>query len=220
MSETTSASPASSKPILKMALEMGPLAVFFIAINWGSGEAIVGNPEAEKARQLAQLIWATKWFMGATVAALTASKLLLGRIPIMPLVSGIFIGVFGALTVWLNNGIFIQIKPTIVNLIFGTALLAGLAMGHALLKYIFGEVFRLTEEGWRQLTLRWGVFFFFLAALNEIVWRSFSQEFWAGFKFFGVMPLTMIFALAQMGLILRHQLPDEPSAAAPVDAKT
>ncbi|MEO1280701.1 MAG: septation protein A [Pseudomonadota bacterium] len=175
-------------PLGKMLLELGPLVVFFF-VNSQYG-IFVG----------------TGWFMAATAVALTASWFLYGKVPVMPLVSGAFILVFGGLTLALADDTFIKIKPTIVNSIFATVLFGGLYFGHSLLKYLFGEVFALTEEGWRLLTFRWACFFVVLAVLNEVVWRSFSNEFWIGFKLFGIMPLTLVFAISQVGLLKRHEL--------------
>ncbi len=93
--------------------------------------------------------------------------------------------VFGGLTLWLQDDLFIKMKPTIVNSLFGMALLGGLAFGKPLLPYVLDSVFQLTQEGWRQLTLRWGLFFFLLAAINEVVWRMFSTDFWVAFKVWG-----------------------------------
>ncbi len=170
----------------KLVLELGPLVVFFIAnSNFG-------------------IFTATGAFMTATVIALTISRLKYGRIPVMPLVSGFFVLVFGALTLYLQEEFFIKIKPTVVNILFSVILFGGLLAGHSLLRYLFGEVFRLTDRGWRLLTFRWACFFVFLAILNEVVWRNFSTDFWAGFKLFGVMPITMIFAVSQIGLIQKY----------------
>jgi intracellular septation protein len=174
--------------LLKLAVELGPLVVFFVT-NARAG-----------------IFWGTATFIAATIASLAASRILFGRIPTMPLISGAFILVFGGLTLWLQDELFIKLKPTIVNAIFATVLLGGLLAGHSLLKHLFGEVFRLTEEGWRKLTLRWGCFFVCLAALNEIVWRHTTTDTWVAFKVFAIMPLTMIFALSQIGLLKRHQL--------------
>ncbi|MDX2307852.1 MAG: septation protein A [Hyphomicrobium sp.] len=171
---------------LKLALELGPLLVFFFSNSY------LG------------IFWATGCFIVATIVALIAMRTLFGRIAVMPLVSGVFVIVFGGLTLWLQNDLFIKLKPTIVNALFAAILLGGLATGHALLRFVFGEVFRLTDEGWRILTLRWGLFFVCLAILNEIVWRNFSTETWAAFKVFGIMPLTMIFGIAQVGVLTRH----------------
>jgi intracellular septation protein len=173
--------PAESQQLWKLLLEAGPLVVFFIA-NSSQG-----------------IFFATAVFMVATVISLTISWLKFGRVPVMPLVSGFFVLVFGALTLYLHEELFIKIKPTIVNVLFG-----GLVAGHSLLRHLFGEVFKLTDRGWRLLTFRWACFFVFLAVLNELIWRNFSTEFWAGFKLMGVMPITMVFAVAQLGLIHRY----------------
>lgn len=189
--------------LMKLALEAGPLVVFFVANSYA--EQLFGVSGTQK------IFWATGAFMIATTVSLLASRALLGRIPIMPLVSGVFVLLFGGLTLWLQDEHFIKIKPTIVNLLFASILFGGLWYGQLLLKYLFGDAFRLTSEGWRLLTIRWGLFFVFLAVLNEVVWRSFSTEFWAGFKLFGVMPITMIFAISQIGLLMKHQQTDDAS---------
>jgi intracellular septation protein len=173
--------------LLKLLVEVGPLVVFFV-MNARAG-----------------IFWGTGGFMVATVISLVASRILFGRVPVMPLVTGVFVLVFGGLTLWLQDDHFIKIKPTIVNALFAGALFAGLLAGHSLLKIVFGEVFRLTDEGWRKLTIRWACFFTFLALLNEVVWRSFSTDVWVSFKVFGIMPLTMIFAIAQMGLLKQYE---------------
>ena len=180
---------AEDRPLLKLLVEIGPLIVFFL-INGRGG-----------------IFWGTGAFMAATVVALAASHVLFGRIPAMPLVSGFFVVVFGGLTLWLQDDLFIKMKPTIVNVLFAAALFGGLAFDKPLFKYLFGQVFKLTDEGWRKLTMRWAVFFLVLALLNEVVWRSFSTDVWVSFKLFAVMPLTFAFALAQVGLLKRFAHP-------------
>ena len=106
-------------------------------------------------------------------------------------------------------------KPTIVNIIFGSALLGALAFGKLLLPIVLDSVLQLKEEGWRKLTLRWGLFFFFLALLNEVIWRTQTTDFWVSFKVFGIMPLTLIFALSQVPLIMKYELKGEDADKAP-----
>ena len=128
------------------------------------------------------------------------------RVAVMPLVTLFFVVVFGALTLWLQDEVFIKMKPTIVNSLFAAILLGGLAFGKSLLAYVFDAAFSLDEDGWRKLTLRWGLFFLLLAGLNEFVWRSFSTDFWVAFKVWATMPLTIAFMLTQLPLIQRHAL--------------
>lgn len=190
-------------PLLKLALELGPLGIFFFAN--ARGEQL-----AESFPALAALggpiFIATAAFMVAIAISLSVSWVLTRHLPIMPLVTGVVVLVFGALTLYLQDDLFIKLKPTIVNSLFGAVLLGGLVFGRSLLGYVFDSVFRLDAEGWRKLTLRWGLFFFFLAALNEVVWRSFSTDFWVSFKVFGIMPITFVFTLSQLPLISRHSL--------------
>lgn len=176
-------------PLLKLALEMGPLLLFFLL------------------NQKTDLFTATAVFVVATLVALGAHYALVRRLPVMPLVSGVVVVVFGGLTLYLHDETFIKVKPTIVNTMFGAALLIGLARGRVLLRYVLDSMIELTDEGWRQLTLRWGLFFLFLALVNEGVWRTQSTDFWVNFKVFGLMPLTMIFAVAQAPLLSRHAAP-------------
>lgn len=187
-----------ARQFLKLAVEMGPLVLFFL-VNWQAGRFLDDPKHA--------IFWATGAFMIATPVALLASRLIFGRIAIMPLVTGVFVLVFGGLTLWLQDELFIKMKPTIVNTLFAAILLGGLFFGRSFLRYVFGEVFRLTDEGWRKLTFRWAFFFLALAVLNEIVWRHFSTDTWVAFKVFGIMPLTMIFALSQVGLLMSHEPP-------------
>ena len=123
--------------------------------------------------------------------------------------AGIVVMVFGGLSIWLQDETFIKMKPTIVNTLFGVVLLGGLAFGASLLGYVFNAAFQLDAEGWRKLTLRWGIFFLFLAVLNEVVWRNFSDDVWVSFKVWGTMPITILFTLAQMPLIMKHSLEDK-----------
>ncbi|MEO9526475.1 septation protein A [Roseibium sp.] len=193
-------------PLLKLALELGPLGVFFL-FN-ARGEQITASfPVLEAVGK--PIFLATAAFMVAITISLVVSLWLTRRLPIMPLVSGVVVLVFGALTLWLHDELFIKLKPTIVNCLFGSILLGGLLFGKALLGYVFDSAFRLTDEGWRKLTFRWGVFFFVLAIINEVVWRSFSTDFWVSFKVFGIMPITILFTLSQLPLIQKHALVED-----------
>ena len=174
-------------PILKTTLELGPLGLFFVDFR------IYGD-----------LTIATGILVYATFLSLSVTYLLEKKLAVMPVISGSAMVVFGALTVYLNNDYFIKIKPTIVNAIFAALLLGGLAMGKSLLKYALENAMPMSDEGWRQLSLRWGLFFLFLAALNEVIWRNFPVSFWVDFKVFGVLSLTMVFTLAQIPLVKKY----------------
>lgn len=190
-------------PLLKLVLELGPLMVFFFANARGAWLS-------QKFPALAELggpiFVATGLFMAATAIALIASWLLTRTLPIMPMVSGVVVFVFGALTLYLQDDIFIKMKPTIVNMLFGGVLLGGLFFGKSLLGYVFDSAFSLDAEGWKKLTFRWGLFFLFLALVNEVVWRNFSTDAWVTFKVWGIMPITLLFTFSQMPLIMRHSL--------------
>lgn len=197
-------------PMLKLALELGPLMVFFFGNLRGAWLAktfpalsTVGGP----------LFIATALFMVATVVSLVVSKLVFKHLPVMPFVSGVVVLVFGGLGIWLQDETFIKMKPTIVNALFGVVLLGGLLFGKSLLGYVFNAAFQLDDEGWRKLTLRWGLFFLFLAVLNEVVWRNFSDDVWINFKVWGTMPITILFTLSQMPLIMRHTVEDPEAEA-------
>ena len=200
-------------PLLKLALELGPLLVFFFANARGEW---LGQTFPILTEFGGPIFIATGLFMIATAVALTVSWLLTRTIPIMPLISGIVVFVFGALTLWLQNDTFIKMKPTIVNALFGAVLLGGLLFGKSLLGYVFNAAFQLDDTGWRKLTLRWGLFFLVLAVLNEVVWRSLvwyyapdehaAESIWISFKLWGTMPITILFTLSQMPLIMKHSI--------------
>lgn len=184
-----SPSPRRSPPWLKPLTEYGPLIAFFIAY-WR-----------------ADLTTATIALMAATAVALALSLIIARKLPLMPLITALVVGLFGGLTLWLHDDTFIKMKPTIVQAVIGAILLGGLLTGRALLKPVLGAAWAMDEIGWRKLTFRFGLFFFAMAALNEIVWRTQSTEFWVGFKVFGIMPITIIFALSQTPVILKHSNP-------------
>jgi intracellular septation protein len=186
MPEEAKHHPTEPNPLVKLAIDLGPLLAFFAAYG------------------RAGIYWATGVLMLATVVALAASWKVLGRITAVPVVTAVLVVVFGGLTFWLDDPRFIKIKPTIINLLFAGVLTAGLVLGRPLLKLLLGEAFNLTEEGWRKLTIRWTAFFLCMALANEVVWRNFSESAWVNFKVFGILPLTVAFAMAQIGLIRRY----------------
>lgn len=201
-SAATPAAKPAVNPFVKLALELGPLVIFFF-VN-ARGERLMESYPA-----LAQfgepIFLATAVFMVAITISLVLSRFILGKLPMMPLVSGVMVLFFGALTLWLNDDLFIKLKPTIVNMMFATVLLVGLwGFKTSLLKYVFDDAFKLNAEGWRILTLRWGLFFVFLAVLNEAVWRTQTTDFWVAFKVWGVMPITFAFAMAQIGVMNKY----------------
>jgi len=175
-------------PVLKVALDIGPLLLFFAA------NAHFG------------IFTATGVFMVAALMAVAVTYAITRHLALMPMVTAVIVLVFGSLTLILHNDLFIKVKPTIIYVLFGSTLLGGLAFGKPLLGTLFDQMFTLTDEGWRKLTWRWALFFFALAAINEIVWRTQTTDFWVAFKVFGVVPLTFIFGALQYALIVKHQV--------------
>ena len=177
------------KPLIKLITEVGPLAVFFI-----------GNSKFG-------IFPATAAFMVATAIAIPISWKIEGKLPIMPIIIGVFVVFFGSLTLIFQDPTFIKIKPTIVNLVFAAGLIISRTFFQKnVLKIIFNKAFNLTERGWRILNIRWSFFFIFLAILNEIVWRNYSTEIWISFKLWGIMPLTIVWTLAQMPLVSKETI--------------
>jgi intracellular septation protein len=175
-------------PLFKLATELGPLLVFFVV----------------NARY--HLFVATGAFMAAIVAAMIASYVVTRHVPLMALVTGVIVIVFGTLTLVLHDETFIKVKPTIIYSLFALVLGAGLLFGRSFIAILFDQMFNLTPHGWRILTLRWALFFLAMAILNEAVWRTQTTDFWVAFKAFGAIPLTMAFAVTQMPLIKRYHL--------------
>jgi intracellular septation protein len=175
-------------PLFKLATELGPLIIFFVA-----------NAKFH-------LFVATGAFMVAVVIAMVASYVVTRHVPMMTIVTAIVVIVFGTLTLVLHDETFIKVKPTIVYTLFAGVLGGGLLFGRSFIAIMFDQMFNLTPLGWRMLTLRWTCWFFAMAVLNEIIWRTQSTDFWVAFKAFGMVPLTMLFAVAQMPLIKRYHL--------------
>ena len=176
---------------IKLFIEIGPLAVFFIYYK------ISGD-----------LIDAILPLMLATVISVIISYILEKKIPIMPTLGAGIVVIFGGLTIIFDNKIFIFMKPTIINIMFAAILYGGIILKKPLLKYLLGSALKLEEEGWTILTQRWAAFFIALAVLNEIVWRTMSEEFWVSFKVFGILPITFIFTMTQFPLIKKYQVDD------------
>jgi len=188
---------SAASPHVKLLIEFGPLAAFGVTYLAGG------------------IFWATAAVMVTSVIALVASWRRFGRLLPVPLLTAVLVVVFGGLTFWLNDPRFIKVKPTIINLLFAGVLLFGLMTGRPLLKLLLGEAFSLTAEGWRKLSVRWALFFLALASLNEVVWRNFSEAFWVNFKVFGILGLSLVFAMGQVGLIRRHEARAEVPSDAP-----
>jgi intracellular septation protein len=194
-------------PWLKLALDLGPLLLFFYA---NAKPALFAPllapiiPDAVATGARAGIFVATAVFMVAIVVALAVSYALTRHLPLMALVSAAVVVVFGGATLLLQNETFIKLKPTIIYLLFAGTLFGGLVFRKSLLAMVFDQVFRLTDEGWRRLTVRWALFFLALAVLNEIVWRTLSTDTWVTFKVFVVVPLTFVFAAAQYPLLMKY----------------
>jgi intracellular septation protein len=172
----------------KLILDLAPLLVFFVVY------------------MASDIYVATGALMAATVISMIVSRLWLRHISATLVMTTVLVVGFGALTLWLNDALFIKMKPTIVNLLFAVVLGGGLLAGRNFLQLLLGQAFQLTREGWRKLTYRWIGFFLAMAVLNEIVWRNFSEGAWASFKVFGILPITILFAMLQVGLIQRYGL--------------
>jgi intracellular septation protein len=179
-------------PMFKLATELGPLIVFFVA-----------NAKFN-------LFVATGAFMVAIVAAMIASYVVVRHVPVMAVVTAVIVLVFGTLTLVLHDETFIKVKPTIVYGLFAAILGGGLLFGRSFIAILFDQVFNLTPKGWRILTARWALFFLGMAILNELIWRTQSTDFWVNFKVFGAIPITMVFAFFQMPVIKRYHL--EPAS--------
>ncbi|MBC8037892.1 MAG: septation protein IspZ [Rhizobiales bacterium] len=179
------------KPGTKLLIDLGPLLVFFAA-NWFGG-----------------VYTATAIFMVAVAAALAASWLLTRKLPPLLLISAGFVAVFGTLTLWLHDQVFIQLKVTLLNVLFGAILLTGVALGRSYLKLVLDTAMHMPDPAWRTLTIRWGVFFFFLAGLNEVLRHVLTWDHWLIFKVFGLLAITLVFALANAPFMAKHVIEDK-----------
>ncbi|MFP6757717.1 MAG: septation protein A [Alphaproteobacteria bacterium] len=193
--------PKPDKPPVwvKPTADYGPLIVFFIAyVRF-------------------DLMVATAALMAATVVALALSLFFERRIPMMPVITATIVGIFGGLTLWLDDEMFIKLKPTIIQGLISAVLLVGLMFGKPLLRPVMGTTWPMDDVGWRRLTFRFGCFFAVMAVVNEIVWRTQSTDTWVAFKVFGLMGMTFVFGLFQMPLLNRHHIPDAKQASEPTD---
>lgn len=177
----------------KQLLEFAPLVIFF-ATNWKAG-----------------IFWATGVFMAVTLMVLLYTYITTRKVAKVPLASAILVGVFGGLTLYLQDETFIKVKVTLINLIFATLLLGGVVFGRYFIKDVMGEAVKLPDSAWRTLSLRWGVFFAVLAVLNEYVWRHYTTDQWVSFKVFGLMGLTLVFAFANAPFMARYMTDDSTS---------
>ena len=208
--------PAAS-PGWRVAIDYGPLAVFF-AVNFlapaapmlrlvAAGTHYLSDIDRVAALLIARVIVATAAFVLATLAAMAVSLARTGRISPMLWISGGLVVVFGGLTMYFHDPRFIQIKPTIVYATLAALLAFGLATGRPLLQGLLGTTYPgLDESGWRKLTRNWALFFVGMAAVNEAVWRSTSWDVWVAYKLWGAIPLTMVFAIANVPMLIRHGL--------------
>jgi intracellular septation protein len=172
---------------LKPTVDYGPLAAFFLTYL------------------IAGLMAATAAIIIASLIALVLSWFTERRVPLIPLITAVIVAVFGGLTLWLNDETFIKMKPTIVQALFAAILLGGLALDKPLLKPLLGAALPgMSHAAWRQFTLRYALFFIGMAALNEVVWRTQSTDFWVTFKVFGLSGLTILFILSQIPFVTRH----------------
>ena len=178
------------KSIYKLLIDIGPLAVFFIFYTRSGLQASILP------------------LMIATVIAVLFSYILEKKIPIMPTVGAGIVLIFGGLTIYFDNEVFIKMKPTIINLVFAVILYVGMLIRKPLLKILLGAALKLEDEGWKILTYRWIGFFIALAILNEIVWRTQSTDIWVNFKVFAILPITFIFTMTQFPLIKKYQIED------------
>ena len=180
-----------NKPFLKFITDFGPLLIFFIVYYKSGNNLTVAIPP---------LIF-------ATIIAVAAMYFVEKKIPYIPLIGGIIITLFGGLTLYFDNPIFIYMKPTIVNMIFACILIISkIFFQKNFLKFFLHTAFQLNDVGWEKLNFRWAYFFIFLAVLNEVIWRTQPESFWVNFKVWGILPITFIFTAFQVPLINKYKI--------------
>ena len=180
-----------NKSLLKFITDFSPLLIFFLVYSKSGKNLSVAIPP----------------LIVATIIAVLISYIVEKKIPYIPLIGGIIISVFGGLTLYFNNPVFLYMKPTIINVLFGLALnFERFFTKEPILKKMLGKSMSLSDKGWKVLTVRWMFFFFSLALLNEYVWRTQTEEFWVNFKVWGILPITFIFTAFQIFLINKHKI--------------
>ncbi len=180
-----------NKSFLKFVADFGPLLIFFVIYNRSDNDLAVAIPP----------------LIVATIISVIVIYLLEKKVPYIPLIGGIIISLFGGLTLYFDNPVFIYMKPTIVNILFASVLIIGkLFFEKNFLEYFFKSAFELSNEGWNKLNSRWAYFFIFLAILNEIIWRTQPETTWVNFKVWGLLPLTFIFTALQLPLINKYKI--------------
>ena len=199
--------------LLKLVIELGPLVVFYLGFSFGS-RIIEAVPFFAAHGFTDPLYPATLLFMVAMLISLALSALLLHKVAIMPVVTAVIVVIFGGLTFYFHDTTFAKMKPTVINGLFGAVLLGGLWYRQSLLRYVFGDVYKLRAEGWSILTLRWGIFFFVLAILNEVVWRVLGDGAWANYKTFVTPVITVLFTFSQLSVLTKYA-PDAAHPPAP-----
>ena len=180
-----------NRPMIKFVADFGPILIFFIIYLSNDNNLKLAIPP----------------FIIATLIALAVIYFLEKKIAMVPLTSGILIGLFGGLTLYFNNPVFLYIKPTIINIIFALVLFVGKTfLNKNFLKILFNNAFQINETGWNKLNNRWIIFFIFLALINELVWRTQTEVIWVNFKVWGMLPLTFIFTASQLPLINKYKI--------------
>lgn len=192
-------------PMLKLALEMGPIMIFFLSYRWSN----VPEGTTDEARQIAQLLFATAVFIPAILISLAISWGLTRSLPKMAVITAVVVVVMGGLTLWLKDDTFIKMKPTIIYALFAAILGFGLLRGKSYLQYVMEDAMPLQPEGWKIFTQRFAMFFFGLAIANEIIWRNFDTDLWVNFKTFGLPIVMFVFIFSQMGVFTKYAIEED-----------